>query len=77
MVEATGQSSKQIDLLRALAARLPDLPLDAEPLPTPPARQLQRRLTDSKIAELAKRYQAGETVATLAGLPQMMSTRAS
>ncbi len=65
-MELTQQSSKQFDLLRRLAARLPDLPPEAQPRPAPRARQLQRRLESTKIEEIAKRYQAGETVAVLA-----------
>ncbi len=66
MVELTQQSSKQFDLLRRLAARLPDLPPEGQPRPAPRARQQQRRLDGKKIEELARRYQAGETVAALA-----------
>ncbi len=65
-MELTGGSSKFLDLLKRLAARLPDLDTEDRPPPAPRARQLQRRLVKVKIEELIRSYEAGQTIAALA-----------
>ncbi len=64
--ELTRGSSKQLDLIRRLAARLPDLTTEDRPPPASRARQLQRRLDKVKIEELISSYEAGQTIAALA-----------